>query len=85
MNKEQDVTTRPPLLADTPVLPWPLVTPKQPSLHQAKVQDSIVVGNASITLRLPDIFQEGATIQLDEHGVDLLLVVDQEHVDAADP
>jgi hypothetical protein len=46
---------------------------------------SIVVRNASITLRVAVILQEGAAVQLDEGGLDLLLVVDEEEVDAADP
>jgi hypothetical protein len=46
---------------------------------------SVIVGNARITLRLPNILQERPTVQLDEHGLDLLLLIDHEHVDPLDP
>ena len=45
---------------------------------------SVIVRDARITLGLADILQEGAIVHLDVDSLDLLLVVDEEHVDAAD-
>jgi hypothetical protein len=46
---------------------------------------SLVVCDARITLRLPNVLQEGTAVHLHIYCLDLLLVVDQEHVDTPNP
>jgi hypothetical protein len=46
---------------------------------------SVVVRNAQVTLGLADILQERSAVHLHQHRLDLLLLIDQEHVDAPDP
>ena len=46
---------------------------------------SVVVRNARVTLGLADILQERPAVHLHQHRLDLLLLIDQEHVDAPDP
>jgi hypothetical protein len=46
---------------------------------------SVVIRNARVTLGLADILQERPAVHLHQHRLDLLLLIDQEHVDAPDP
>ena len=46
---------------------------------------SVVVRNARVTVGLADILQERPAVHLHQHRLDLLLFIDQEHVDAPDP
>ena len=51
---------------------------------QPKPSHLVIVRHARIALGLADILQESATVHLDVDGLDLLVVVDEEHVDATD-
>src|ERR1700738_1258307 len=46
---------------------------------------SVVVRNARVTVGLADILQKRPAVHLHQHRLDLLLLIDQEHVDAPDP